>query len=367
MEAYIRNYMLLEKYLKLPKEVKKQILNHFEGYQHIKWSYISEHRTQFNIEDSTVLPNSNEGAMLMRACKDELLFMHKSNIDYISPLSKYYPEILYHYKPYVNMMFTKGNKELLGNGHRVAIVGSRRPTSYGRKVAFDLGKYLAQLGVIVVSGMALGVDAQAHRGALDVNGKTIAVLASGVNQIYPPTNEPIYNAILSQDGLILSEQFIDDLALKHHFPLRNRIISAISDVVVIIEAGDKSGSLITATHAIEQGKTVFALPGNINSPQSVGCNQLIYEGAIPLINYRHIAEYLGLSHNQLNKSVYKNVSHLSDTSQRIYELLKYKTTLSIEEIRVATNCEYSEIYAAVSELILDDLCEYSSLTDIILV
>lgn len=367
MEAYIRNYMMLEKYLKLPKEAKKLILSHFEGYQHIKWSYISDHRSHFNIEDSTLLPDSVEGAMMMRACRDELLCMQRCNIDYITPLSKYYPEILYHYKPYVNMMFTKGNKELLGDVRRVAIVGSRKPTSYGRKVAFDLGKYLAQLGVVVVSGMALGVDAQAHRGALDVNGKTIAVLASGVNQIYPPTNEPIYNAILNQDGLILSEQFIDDMALKHHFPLRNRIISAISDVVVIIEAGEKSGSLITATHAIEQGKTVFALPGNINSPQSVGCNHLIYEGAIPLISFSHIAEQLGLCKNHQNERVFLNVSHLSDTSQRIYELLKYKTTLSIEEIRVATNCEYSEIYAAVSELILDDLCEYSSLTDIILV
>ena len=367
MEVYIRNYLLLEKYLKLSKETKNMILSHFESYQYIKWSYISDHRAYFKIEASVLLPDTVEGSMIMRACHDELLRMQRSNIDYITPLSKYYPEILYHYKPYVNIMFTKGNKELLGDARRVAIVGSRKPTSYGRKVAFDLGKYLAKLGVIIVSGMALGVDAQAHRGALDVNGKTIAVLASGVNQVYPPTNEPIYNAILNQEGLILSEQFIDDMALKHHFPLRNRIISAISDVVVIIEAGEKSGSLITATHAIEQGKTVFALPGNINSPQSIGCNQLIYEGAIPLISFAHIAEHLGLSNNLQNERDYINVSHLSDLSQRIYEFLKFKKTLSIEEIKAAMNCEYSEIYAAVSELILDDLCEYSSLTDIILV
>ncbi len=367
MEAYIKNYMMLEKYLKLSKDSKKQILSHFEGYQYINWSYISDHRSYFLIDTSTRLPHSLEGAMLTKACNDDLLFMQRSNIDYITPMSKYYPEILYHYKPYVNIMFTKGNKALLGDERRVAIVGSRKPTSYGRKVAFDLGKYLAQLGVVVVSGMALGVDAQAHRGALDVNGKTIAVLASGVNQIYPPTNEPIYKTILQQEGLILSEQFIDDMALKHHFPLRNRIISAISDVVVIVEAGEKSGSLITATHAIEQGKTVFALPGNINSPQSVGCNQLIYEGAIPLIKFSHIAEHLGLNTGLQHERVFLNVSHLTETSQLIYKLLKTKKTLSIEEIKAATNCEYSEIYAAVSELILDDLCEYSSLTDIILV
>ena len=367
MDYFLKNYLLLERYLNVSVECKTTILNHFEGYQHIKWSYVADQKKHFKIPENCIMPGTIEGQQIQRDCMEEMIRIQRSGIDYITPQSKYYPEILYHYKPYVKMMFSKGCKELLGDHIRVGIVGSRKPTSYGRKVAYDLGKYLAKHGIVVVSGMALGIDAQAHRGALDVGGKTIAVLASGVNHIYPLTNEPIYRSILNQEGLILSEQFIDDSALRHHFPLRNRIISAISDVVVIIEAGDQSGSLITATHAIEQGKTVFALPGNINSPQSVGSNRLIYDGAVPLINFDHILEYLGVSKDVQKAKTHLNLTHLSDLAQTIFDMVKKKLRVSMDEIHTEVKSEYSEIYAAVSELILEDLCEYSSLTEIVLV
>ncbi|HAS72826.1 MAG TPA: hypothetical protein DCS67_01625, partial [Clostridiales bacterium UBA8960] len=247
MEKHLINYLLVEKYLTLKSESKKMIKTHFKGYDTIVWNYVIENRAQFMIDESVKLPQN--GLRGFEDCYNELLKITSSGIGWIDPKSIYYPETLRFYKPEVKMLFTRGEKHLLKETRNVAIVGSRKPTSYGRKVAYDLSKFLAKNGLCVVSGMALGVDSQAHRGALDGGGKTIAVLASGVNQPYPPSNLKLYHEIIDTGGLILSEQFIDDLALKYHFPLRNRIISAISDAVVIIEAGEKSGSLITATHA----------------------------------------------------------------------------------------------------------------------
>ena len=284
----------------------------------------------------------------------------------IFPDSPFYPQSLHHYKPCVKMLYAKGDTALLTTQKKVSIVGSRKPTAYGRKVAYDLGRYLARNGVCVVSGMAIGIDSQAHKGALDEGGKTIAVLASGVNYIYPPSNEKMYHAIHETGGLILSEQMMDEPPRNYHFPLRNRIISALSEVVVIVEAGEKSGSLITAMHAMEQGKTIYALPGSIYSPQSTGTNRLIYDGASPLIHFSHILESLGLSieHERRHSIV---IDHLSSLAQKIYAMLLTHKKLDTDAIYEATLKEYSEIYAAISELILDDLCEYSSLNEIRLV
>jgi len=284
----------------------------------------------------------------------------------ITPENPIYPQSLHHYKPQVKKLFAKGNTDLLLGIKKVSIVGSRKPTAYGRKVSYDLGRYLARHGICVVSGMAIGIDSQAHKGALDEGGKTIAVLASGVNYIYPPSNAKLYHSIYETGGLILSEQILDEPPRNYHFPLRNRIISALSEVVIIIEAGEKSGSLITAFHAMEQGKTIFALPGSIYSPQSTGANKLLFEGATPLINFDHIMESLGMviDYNQRKSAV---VDHLSDLAQKIYGLLLSQKTLETTQIYEATLQEYSEINAAISELILDDLCEYSSLNEIRLV
>jgi len=365
MESYLKNYWLMERYLKLESNSKRLILEYFKSYSYIKWQYVFENKAYFGIDEKTVIPPMEASHEIVEKCNREIDESQKLSIDYIIPTSIYYPESLFHYKPEVKIMFTKGDKTLLGENKRVAIVGSRKPTAYGRKVAYDLGRFLAKNGVCVVSGMALGIDAQAHKGALDENGKTIAVLASGVNYVYPQTNEKIYHQIISSNGLILSEQFLNEPPLRFHFPLRNRIISAISDVIIIIEAGEKSGSLITAMHAMEQGKSVYALPGSILSPQSIGTNQLIYDGACPLINFNHILESMGISGSkQIKRSI--DLSNLSELARVIYNLLLEQKTISMDSIFSETMCEYSEIFAAVSELILDDLCEYSTLNEITL-
>lgn len=161
----------------------------------------------------------------------------------------------------------------------VAIVGTRKPTTYGKEVAHTLAFDLAKRGVAIVSGLALGIDAVAHRAALEANGTTIAVLANSVDQIYPRSNTDLAHKIIECGGAILSEYEPPTDARNYQFLARNRIVSGISDAVIVIEAAARSGTLATVTHALEQGKEVFVVPGNITSPLSAGCNALLKQGA----------------------------------------------------------------------------------------
>lgn len=365
METYLKNYLLMERYLKIDAPMKKKILALFKDYSKIQWHYIRDNAHFFDIKSDVILPGMATSQKMMDDCRDEMARMRHLGVESIDPLSIYYPDTLKHYSPPVKMLFAKGDKTLANVPGNVAIVGSRKPTAYGRKVAYDLGSYLAKNKRCVISGMALGVDAQAHQGALDAHGQTVAVLASGINIPYPATNEKLYKEIIEKNGLILSEQFLDDPARTYHFPLRNRIISALSEVVVVIEAGEKSGSLITATHALEQGKTIFALPGSIYSPQSKGCNQLIHQGAIPLIEFEHILEIMG--YESKSDQLKHDLSTLSETAKKIYLIMKENKKMSLDEINCVLKLEFSEIISAVSELILDDLCEYCTLNEIIMI
>ena len=160
----------------------------------------------------------------------------------------------------------------------VAVVGSRFPTTYGKAAAERIGKGLGQKGVTVVSGLARGVDSAAHRGAFSVGGRTLGVLGCGVDVIYPPENKELYQQVAAQ-GAVLSEFPLGTPPEGDHFPTRNRLISGLSLGVVVVEATLRSGSLITARFALEQGRDVFAVPGNVDSARSAGTNQLIQEGA----------------------------------------------------------------------------------------
>lgn len=160
-----------------------------------------------------------------------------------------------------------------------AIVGARMCSTYGKRQAFRYAKVLAEYGVQVISGMALGIDTQGHMGALEVQKPTYAVLGCGVDICYPASNQKLYRQILETGGGLLSE-FPPGMPPKAgHFPARNRIISALADLVLIVEARERSGSLITAGFALDQGKAVYALPGQVDQSLSQGCNQLIFDGA----------------------------------------------------------------------------------------
>lgn len=174
----------------------------------------------------------------------------------------------------------------------VAIVGTRKPTPYGIEVTTKLAGDLARRGVVVVSGLALGTDAIAHRAALEAGGTTIAVLANGLGKITPATNRQLGENIIQSGGAIISEYEPDEPPYVGRFLERNRIVSGLSDAILITEASAQSGTLNTAGHAIEQNKEVFVVPGNITSPLSAGCNQLLKQGATPVTTAADILEVI---------------------------------------------------------------------------
>ena len=170
----------------------------------------------------------------------------------------------------------------------IAIVGARDATQYGKKIAYNLAKELSEQNIVIISGLAIGIDSYAHKGSLEKG--TIAVLGSGIDNIYPKENLELAREIIKNKGCIISEYPLGTKPERLHFPQRNRIISSLSDGVVVIEASKRSGALITAEFALEQGKEVFAVPGDINKKQSEGTNQLIKDGAILLTSATDILE-----------------------------------------------------------------------------
>ena len=174
----------------------------------------------------------------------------------------------------------------------IAIVGSRKPTSYGKEVTYSLSFDLAKRGVVIISGLALGVDGIAHRAALDAGGTTLAVMANSVDIIYPACHKGLAKDIIDGGGAIISEYEPTTEARPFQFLERNRIVSGLSDAIIITEAASRSGTLSTAMHALEQGREVFVVPGNITSPLSAGCNNLIKQGAHPITCAEDVLEII---------------------------------------------------------------------------
>lgn len=210
-------------------------------------------------------------------------YMKINNIQVISFYDERYPDKLKNiYSPPV-VIYAIGNVELLKQ-FSIALIGSRICSEYGKNVTKKFAKDLSNRGVVVVSGMARGIDKYAHLGCLEVSGKTIAVLGSGVDYIYPYENKMIYENIIKKGGLIISEYIVGTKPEANNFPKRNRIISGLCEGVIVVEAKEKSGSFITVDFALEQGRNVYAVPGNITSITSSGTNRLIQEGAIPIVD-----------------------------------------------------------------------------------
>lgn len=203
------------------------------------------------------------------------------------------------YKPPASLRLLGDPGNLVRNP-KVGIVGARKFTPYGKEVTSDIAATLARAGVIIVSGLALGIDSIAHRSALESGGRTIAVLPSGLQNIYPATHQNLARQIVGSNGLLVSEYPDSYRPMKVSFLERNRIIAALSDVLIVTEAAEASGSLNTASHALELGIPVMAVPGNINSPNSKGTNNLIKAGAIPLTSPEDVIQLLGIESAEKN-------------------------------------------------------------------
>ena len=238
----------------------------------------------------------------------------------ISSKSAEYPEKLNNYPKMPEILFVKGR---LPDRKKpsIAIVGARACSTYGRIQAFRYAKVLSSAGVQIISGMAYGIDAEAHKGALEGGTATYAVLAGGVDICYPAGNKALYERILRERGGIISEQPPGMRARNYFFPARNRIISGLADMVLIVEAREKSGSLITAQWALDQGKTVYAIPGPVNEELSIGCHKLIYDGAGIAYSPEILLRELGMNYENKVKSGSKNDLGLASDLKLVYSCL----------------------------------------------
>lgn len=225
------------------------------------------------------------------------------NVKKLTLTSAEYPESLRHISSPPKQLFVLGDLQSLLEAPRVAVVGSRKVTPYGRAVTEMLAGELAAKGIVIISGLALGVDAVAHRAALDAGGKTLAVLPTSLDNIYPSVHRDLARKIVSSGGVLVSEYDTGMPGLKKNFIERNRLVSGLSDAVLITEAAQKSGTLHTANFALEQGRTVLTVPGNITSAGSEGTNNLIKSGALPVTETADIFEALHLTPKDLQRQL----------------------------------------------------------------
>ncbi len=233
----------------------------------------------------------------------------------------------------------------------IAIVGARNCSHYGANMALEYARFLGKAGVQIVSGLARGIDTAAHEGALLAGASTFGVLGCGVDICYPASNRKLFEKMKEQGG-VLSEFPVGSPPLAYHFPQRNRVISGLSDAVLIIEAKEKSGSLITADFALEQGKTVFALPGRVGDLLSTGCNRLIYQGAVPAWSPEMILKEMNWNlkniKNQKNEKE-KEILGLAREDNLVYSCLNFNPK-TITDLQDETGLSCQELMKSLVQL-----------------
>ena len=248
-----------------------------------------------------------------------------------------YPALLRHIKRPPETLYFVGDLTL-ASALSVSIVGTRKATGYGLRMATKLAELLAEHGVVVTSGMALGIDSISHKGALRKDGKTIAVLGSGLDICSPPSNHRLM-AEIAEKGLLLSEYPPGTPGAPFTFPQRNRIISGLSVATVIVEGGLSSGALITAERAAEQGREVYAVPGDIDRINSIGANKLIKDGALPLVVLEDLLDDLGIK----RKALEKRMESLGKTEIEILRHIEQTGEVTANELCRHTKKQPAEI------------------------
>jgi DNA processing protein len=268
-------------------------------------------------------------------------------VNSLKPNDPSFPEVLKHISKPPKVLFWTGNNPVNWlDLPKVSIVGSRKISPYGKQVTNMLTSELASAGVVVISGLAFGVDAEAHSAAISAKGLTVAVLPTSLDNVQPAANQHLARKILETGGTLISEYSSDSPITKANFIERNRIVSGLCDALLITEAAVNSGSLHTARFALEQGKTVMAIPGNINSPTSEGCNNLIKSGAIPVTNVEDLFFALKINPAKLKESrVFKG----STQEEKILELIKGGVHVQ-EDLAVATQFDGATIGSVLTML-----------------
>lgn len=284
-------------------------------------------------------------------------FIEKNKISLITRNDSRFPEQLKNiYLPPLGL-FVKGDVSLLRSPLNIGIVGSRNPTKCGEKYAKLFAQSLSSLGVTIISGLATGIDSQSHWGSLGEIGGTIGVLGTGIDICYPKLNQKLFD-LIAKEGLIMSEFNLGEKPLPYHFPLRNRIISGLSQGVLVIEARKKSGSLITVNHALEQGKNVYVIPGDISGPHWAGGNQLLKEGAKLVTEPKDILEdYVIVSQPNNIKNSNINLAKKTLTNpkeQLLYDLIE-KGYTTIDDLVIHSELTISTVNSSLTMMEIEEI------------
>ncbi len=305
-----------------------------------------------------ILKRSNNSIKIYSksAAEKEIEIAQKNNVEVIPYYSSMYPPLLRKTEDYPGVLFAKGHSVFLKKA-AIAIVGSRNASTLGRQNAYNFAKDLGAHGFLVISGMAKGIDSAAHEGSIDKG--TVAVLGSGIDIIYPKDNKKIYDQIVEK-GLLISEFPLGTQPIPSNFPKRNRIISGISRGILVVEASANSGSIITAKLGLEQGRDVFAIPGNPQDPRSKGTNSLIKDGAVLVDNVLDIVNnvkiYNNLSENYVKSSFNKKLMQDELKEEKLQLVRSYLSEnlsfspLSVESISLTTGFTHAQILTIVLEL-----------------
>lgn len=274
--------------------------------------------------------------------------LNKEKAHLVTIYDEKYPEKLKQIESSPYLLYYKGSLEFINN-ISIAVVGSRKMTSYGMWAADKLTRELAEMGVNIISGLAIGIDSIAHKSALKSKAKTYGVIACGINVVYPKRNEELYRKICENEGGIITEYPFDMKPIAFNFHDRNRIISGLSNGVLVIEAQERSGTLITAGHAANQGREIFAVPGNINSLYSQGTNALIKDGAKITRSVNDIVEEILELREKVSRPKDFDYSKLTANELKIINCLKEGNS-SIDEIGLKTQLKPSQVMSQLTLL-----------------
>lgn len=301
-------------------------------------------------QDMEAILSSRDKKLLIK----NITYLKERGIGYVTVLDVDYPDKLKHiYDPPV-ILYLKGNPMPKGK-KAIAVIGARNCSVYGRETAKYLAGAIAKEDIVIISGLARGVDSYAHMGALSAGGSTYAVLGCGIDICYPAENINLYMDIQEHGGII-SEYGPGIKPLAYHFPMRNRIISALSDGILVIEAGEKSGSLITVDLGLDQGKNIYAVPGRITDKLSMGCNNLIKMGAKAVTSPADVLEDLIEYYSAGESGQYNLKELLNEDEQAIYELLNFAPK-HIGEISELSGIPIDRLMVHLLSLELKDLIE----------
>ncbi len=315
---------------------QKILLNYFKTAKNLYFASASQIKTVDGISSNIAdrIENSKKTFSLDKFEEN----LYKKGINFISQNNKIYPKLLSEIVDAPLAIYVLGNlpkeEDIL-----ISIIGSRKCSEYGITMAYKLSKDLSKNNITIVSGMAKGIDSIAHKGAMSSGGKTVAILGCGIDICYPAQNYNLRNEII-ENGCIISEYPPGTPPMQCYFPARNRIISGLSRAIIVVEASIKSGTIITVEQALEQGRDVFAVPGNANSKLSEGTNNLIKQGAPLVSSYEDVISELGLDIAEKNQHI-ENISFASD-EKLVYDCISIEP-IEIDRIVLKLNMQINTI------------------------